>query len=402
MARPLFAALCLLLMAWPTPSSAERSTENEVFLSANAVHIRSGPGLSHPILMRLAKGHRLIRLRRNADWIYVVIDGVPAKGWVLDDYVTEENPYSGSAVGYSSRDMVAPTTQDTRPSRASSQQRAEIYKAVQRALADVFVPALTPVTSSGIPLPRDPDVVIGLDLLRDMLWRLDSSSNRVGAVAQEIRQSQASVVFDAGWLTFERLLKIGDFLTVIVIIVTIIHFYRQQNNALNLETSSRIQDITNTFHTNTRLYAIFFETDYDLYDFQTSATSVVPSDLKTEKESDLILFLDFLNSVCVFIHRNVISAQDLRGTTVGHAMDRALSSPGVLKYLNHVAIHDGGTGGPAYRSFRYLRLHGWLVTGKKEHERLAQEATDWEAWPDRKLKWAAAYASRLLHRFAYS
>lgn len=76
----------------------------------------------------------------------------------------------------------------------------------------------------------------------------------------------------------------------------------------------------------------------------------------SDEEMALLRLLDHFNGVAHNIRRNVLRVQDVRGTTLWYAMQRAFYDPGVQAYLSYVDQFDeknGGTG-DAFRFFRSL------------------------------------------------
>lgn len=100
--RPkLFAGICgafFALMLFPGCGHAAGKSDGKV--TASAVRLRSGPGLSYKIKTNLTKGSTLDILAQNGNWYKVSLPGNQI-GWVLKDYVSVPKPVdtSRSSVG---------------------------------------------------------------------------------------------------------------------------------------------------------------------------------------------------------------------------------------------------------------------------------------------------------------
>jgi N-acetylmuramoyl-L-alanine amidase len=71
--------LSTLLPILPTPHKASAESD-ELFVNAEILYLREGPGLSYPILETLKEGKELTAIKKDGDWLQVRVDG--KEGWV--------------------------------------------------------------------------------------------------------------------------------------------------------------------------------------------------------------------------------------------------------------------------------------------------------------------------------
>lgn len=78
----------LALIVTPQPSAAQAKM---VSVAGDWINMRSGPGLSHPVLWQLDRGHPLKVLRQENTWLYVE-DFEGDKGWIAAR-LTSQTPH---------------------------------------------------------------------------------------------------------------------------------------------------------------------------------------------------------------------------------------------------------------------------------------------------------------------
>jgi len=93
------------------------------------------------------------------------------------------------------------------------------------------------------------------------------------------------------------------------------------------------------FHGDDKLYHLFDQLKYKNYKFNCYPTKG-KIDLQTEKEKELVNFLDFINSVNAAIARRMISRDDLRKTTIGFALEEVKTCDAILEYMEYTDEQD--------------------------------------------------------------
>ena len=87
-----FAAVSLISAA-----SALAEPGDKVYVQKSGVNVRSGPGTSNPVLLTLGKGHELIELSQQGEWINVGISRSGGKdGWIHSSLVASVSPGGAS------------------------------------------------------------------------------------------------------------------------------------------------------------------------------------------------------------------------------------------------------------------------------------------------------------------
>ena len=116
-------------------------------------------------------------------------------------------------------------------------------------------------------------------------------------------------------------------------------------NSRTLRQNSRIMranwifSVTMEFHKDKRLYDMFDSIQYKSFTFKPEMPNI-GGDLSTNKETELIYFLDFLNGVCAAIEQKTVTVSYLRRSTLGYAIEMATTNDDVRAYLHHVAQYD--------------------------------------------------------------
>ena len=111
---------------------------------------------------------------------------------------------------------------------------------------------------------------------------------------------------------------------------------------------------TMSFHKEKTLYTIFHQIDYGEFAFTISDKSK-GGDLGTQKEMDLIFFLDFLNGVCAAFEADIFKEDYVIMSTLGYAIQRTVKNSVVSAYLIHVAEHDRRIEDNRVLSFGFFR-----------------------------------------------
>lgn len=109
-----------------------------------------------------------------------------------------------------------------------------------------------------------------------------------------------------------------------------------------------------TFHKEPKLYRLFHKIDYDQFEFSTTPKAD-GGDLGSDKEMELIFFLDFLNGVCAAYEADIFKEEYLVLSTLGYAIQRTARNPMIRHYLEHVAKHDLKLESKGLYSFGFLR-----------------------------------------------
>jgi RNase H-fold protein (predicted Holliday junction resolvase) len=91
-------------------------------------------------------------------------------------------------------------------------------------------------------------------------------------------------------------------------------------------------------HSDKRLMDIFFAVKYGTYNFICEAPGTI--ELNTPKEAQLVLYLDFLNSVDAAIKKKTITPKDLDETTIGFAIKMANKSQPINQYRAFIKRRD--------------------------------------------------------------
>ena len=111
---------------------------------------------------------------------------------------------------------------------------------------------------------------------------------------------------------------------------------------------------TMAFHRESKLYTLFHQIDYDEFAFKI-APKTEGGDLGTQKEMDLIYFLDFLNGVCAAFEADIFKEDYVIMSTLGYAIQQAVKNEVVAAYLAHVAEHDRRIENNRVFSFGFFR-----------------------------------------------
>lgn len=139
--------------------------------------------------------------------------------------------------------------------------------------------------------------------------------------------------------------------TTLAVLVAVITYANTRARDNKLKRAEIVQKFAEELSRNDVLFGQFCKIDNNLFTFLDSEEW-----LKTDGEHALIRLLDHFNGVAHNIERNVLRVEDLRGTTLWYAMQRAFYDPQVQAYLAWVDTFDqanGGTG-DAFRFFRGL------------------------------------------------
>ncbi len=96
---------------------------------------------------------------------------------------------------------------------------------------------------------------------------------------------------------------------------------------------------TMTFHKEPKLYSLFHKIDYNEFEFSPKPKSE-GGDLGSDKEIELIFFLDFLNGVCAAYEADIFKEEYLVLSTLGYAIQRTAKNPVIGGFLEHVKKHD--------------------------------------------------------------
>lgn len=144
-------------------------------------------------------------------------------------------------------------------------------------------------------------------------------------------------------------------LAVVVAVATYVSTRRRDNK---IKRAEMVQKFADQLANNDVLFGQFCLIDSNQFKFEDSDQWILEHAdwLHSDDERSLLRLLDHFNSVAHNIERNVLRVQDLRGTTLWYAMQRAFYDPGIQAYLSWVDRFDennGGTG-DAFRYFRSL------------------------------------------------
>jgi len=67
-------------------------TGDTLYVQANTVNMREGPSTTHPVIMKLHKGHKLIEISRRGSWVEVGAERTNGKiGWIHSSLVGEKH-----------------------------------------------------------------------------------------------------------------------------------------------------------------------------------------------------------------------------------------------------------------------------------------------------------------------
>lgn len=94
-----------------------------------------------------------------------------------------------------------------------------------------------------------------------------------------------------------------------------------------------IRNCTNDFYGSRALTSIFMDIDHDRFRYDASM-------LGTDKELDLIQYLDYFNAVGHNWCRGVVKIADIMPTTIGYAALRSWENDGVRAYLQQIRRWD--------------------------------------------------------------
>jgi hypothetical protein len=111
---------------------------------------------------------------------------------------------------------------------------------------------------------------------------------------------------------------------------------------------------TMAFHKEEKLYTLFHKIDYGEFTFNLKCKAE-GGDLGTEKEMELIYFLDFLNGVCAAFEADIFKEDYVIMSTLGYAIQRTVKNKVVGDYLAHVAAHDYRVENNSMYSFGFFR-----------------------------------------------
>ena len=141
---------------------------------------------------------------------------------------------------------------------------------------------------------------------------------------------QGIVSFFDNLSTVEWLQLIYDIVTVAAVIVAFltIRHNRRMTAANWLLTAHR------GFHSDLNLYKVFSEIKEKTYNFD------YDKDHGTDKERELVNFLDFVNSVRAALSRKIISHADLSKTTIGFALLEVRKCKPIIKYVTSMEEKD--------------------------------------------------------------
>lgn len=111
-----------------------------------------------------------------------------------------------------------------------------------------------------------------------------------------------------------------------------------------------VRGYTNDFYESKSLPMTFLEIDSGRYRFD-------DSDFGTEREVEIAHLLDFLNTVGMAVVQGIVSADDLRQTTIGYAVLKTWRDQAVQRFLSKI---DGDDSAEALGTvaFGYFRLVG--------------------------------------------
>jgi hypothetical protein len=109
-----------------------------------------------------------------------------------------------------------------------------------------------------------------------------------------------------------------------------------------------------SFHKEPKLYNLFHRIDYAEFEFSPKLKSE-GGGLGTDKEMELIFFLDFLNGVCAAYEADIFKEEYLVMSTLGYAIQRTAQNSVVRLYLEHVRKHDFTLETKGLYSFGFFR-----------------------------------------------
>ncbi|MFJ4204860.1 hypothetical protein ACIP2Y_35245 [Streptomyces sviceus] len=116
-------------------------------------------------------------------------------------------------------------------------------------------------------------------------------------------------------------------------LITLITWALNSRSARRTRRSEFIRNCTNDFYENDNMTSLFMDIDYDRFKYDESI-------LGTDKELDLIRFLDYFNMVGHNWRRGVMPLSDILPTTIGYAVLRTWKNEEIRKYLRQIKVWD--------------------------------------------------------------
>ena len=89
-ARPEFAASVAAPAAETSGPSMMAARERRLYVQAEALNLRQGPGVDNSVIRQINRGQELTELARREKWVKVRVDDTDMVGWVHAMYVDSE------------------------------------------------------------------------------------------------------------------------------------------------------------------------------------------------------------------------------------------------------------------------------------------------------------------------
>ena len=88
----LLAALLIVgALLWYLFSNNDLSERKIIYVTGSVVNVREGPSTGFPVVTKLKKGHKLVELSRDGDWVNITLEGTIAKtAWIHASLVSAE------------------------------------------------------------------------------------------------------------------------------------------------------------------------------------------------------------------------------------------------------------------------------------------------------------------------
>jgi hypothetical protein len=143
----------------------------------------------------------------------------------------------------------------------------------------------------------------------------------------------------------DRYVQVATLVALLGVFATLLGVWiSAHNNALAMRRNTEIAaakwlfDAHMKLDENPALSTIFLQIKWDEYTFVGDRLGA--SDLNTEKEAQLIHFMDFLNSVDAALKNHLITKQDLDNTTIGFAIKIANRCEPITRYKRYMKQRD--------------------------------------------------------------
>jgi hypothetical protein len=149
-------------------------------------------------------------------------------------------------------------------------------------------------------------------------------------------------------------LNLEGIATAIGVIVALLTYVRTARREKAIRQAELVRGYTRDLSMDPALVDLFTDIDYERFRFVADEATW----LGRRPEQDVVRMLDLFNSAGHNWRRDILSLDDIHGTTLGYAILRAHQDPQVQRYLAHVDHWDAehlGTG-VAFENFRALAV----------------------------------------------